>query len=287
MLLHVRRRIFDVDAVRVMHAAGAVADRDDLAPLAREQLRRDRTDVAEPLNRDRRAAHRHAEVRERFLRDDHAATPRRLAASQRAAHFDGLPRHDGRHRVAHVHGVGIHDPRHHAFVRVHVRRGHVGIRTKRRNDPSGIATGQSLQLADAHFQRVTDNAALCAAEREIHDRTLPGHPRGERLHLVQGDVHVETDAALGGTAGRVVQHANPGIDLDLAVVEQNGYRDDDLLLGMPKDLVQPGFQVEQFSGSIEPRHHRFERILLVEKSVFVGADNAIGWQSKVSSHGIK
>jgi hypothetical protein len=38
------------------------------------------------------------------------------------------------------------------------------------------------------------------APPKVDDRALPGHPRGERLHLIDRHVLVEANAALGGAA---------------------------------------------------------------------------------------
>jgi hypothetical protein len=50
----VRDRIIDVDAARSAKAALGVADRDDFDAALRQELRRVRADVAEPLDRGRR-----------------------------------------------------------------------------------------------------------------------------------------------------------------------------------------------------------------------------------------
>ena len=227
---------------------------------------------------------RHAEVLERFLRDDHAAAARRLATAERAAHLDRLAGDDGRDRVAHVHGVGVHHPRHDALVRVHVRRRNVGVGTERVDDAGGVAARESLELAGAHLERVADDAALRTAERQIHHGALPRHPRGERLHLFERDVHVEADAALGRTARRVVQHAVSGEHLDLAVVHHHRDGHGDLLLGMAQDLVETGLEIEQLGRAVEARHHRFERILFVRGSGLCPVDDSIGRESKIGGH---
>ena len=85
----------------------------------------------------------------------------------------------------------------------------------------GVAAGDALELAGGHLQRIADDAALGAAEREVDHRALPGHPRRERLHFVERDVQVEPDAALGRPARRVVEHAVAGEHLDLAVVHHD------------------------------------------------------------------
>ena len=47
---------------------------------------------------------------------------------------------------------------------------------------------------------VADDAALGAAEGQVDDGALPGHPHGERRDLVQRHVGVVADAALGRAA---------------------------------------------------------------------------------------
>src|SRR5690606_34061545 len=141
---------------------------------------------------------------------------------------------------------------------------------ERVDDGRGVAAGEALELAVAHAERIADDAALRAAERKGHYRALPRPPRRERGDLFGGDVHVEPDAALGGAARRVVQHAVSGIDLHLATVEPNRARDYDLVLGTAQDLVDPGLEVQALRRVVEARHHRFERILLRQECVLVG-----------------
>src|SRR2546430_5971830 len=108
---------------------------------------------------------------------------------------------------------------------------------------------------------------------DVHESALPGHPRGQRLHLFERHVEVEADAALGRSARGVVEHAIAGVDLDFAAVAQdrNGY--DDLFFGIAKHLVETTIQVEQLRGMVEALHHRLEGILLGEKGLFVRTDN--------------
>jgi hypothetical protein len=123
-----------------------------------------------------------------------------------------------------------------------------------------------------------------STERHVHDGALPGHPRGERGDLVQGDLHVEADATLGRPAGGVVQHPDPRVHLDLAIVEHRRARHDDLLLRLSQHLVESGLEVEQFRRAIEPRHHRLEGILLVEKAILVRLDDGVRRESQVGGH---
>ena len=87
-----------------------------------EQLGRDRADVAEALDGDRRALDVEAEVLRRFARRDHHAASGGLAAAERSAELERLAGDDRRRRVADVHGVGVHHPRHDLLVGVDVGR---------------------------------------------------------------------------------------------------------------------------------------------------------------------
>ena len=46
--------------------------------------------------------------------------------------------------------------------------------------------------------------------------------------------------------------------------------------GRPQHLVVPRIQAQPLGGIVEARHHRLERILLVEEAVLVGADQGLG-----------
>ena len=221
---------------------------------------------------------------QRLLRDDHAAATGRLATAERPAHLHRLAGDHRGDRVAMVHRVRVHHPRHHALVRVHVGRGHVGVRAERVDDTGGVATREALELPDAHFVRIADHAAFRTAERQIHDGAFPAHPRRERLHFLERDLHVEADAALRGTTHRVVQHAKARVHLELAIVHHHRYGHDDLLLGVAQDLVEAGLEIEELSGPIEPAHHRLERVLLVEEPVLVGMDDSAGRRTEVGCH---
>ena len=74
--------------------------------------------------------------------------------------------------------------------------------------------GEVLQLLQRELLGVDDHAALAAAVGDAHDRALPGHPHREGLDLVEADVLVVADAALGRPAAQVVLDAVAGEDLD-------------------------------------------------------------------------
>jgi hypothetical protein len=77
---------------------------------------------------------------------------------------------------------------------------------------------EALELLLRELLRVDDDAALAAAVRDADDRALPGHPHREGLDLVERDVLVVADAALGRAAAEVVLDAIAGEDLHRPVV---------------------------------------------------------------------
>ena len=160
-----------------------------------------------------------------FVADDHHAAAGGFAASARTANVDGLSGHARRYRLAHVHGVGVHHPRHDLFVGIDVGGGNVFFRADEFDQLRGVAPGHALDFAHRHFVGIADHAALGAAEGDVDDRALPGHPAGQRAHFVERDVGSVADAALGGTAGDRVLHPESGEDFEVAVVHL--YRDVD------------------------------------------------------------
>src|SRR4029453_6217007 len=80
------------------------------------------------------------------------------------------------------------------------------------------APAEALEFLLRQLLRVDDDAALAATVRDPDDRALPGHPHREGLDLVERDVLVVADAALGRAAAEVVLDAVAGEDLDRPVV---------------------------------------------------------------------
>ena len=83
------------------------------------------------------------------------------------------------------------------------------------------------------------------------DRALPGHPHREGLDLVEADVLVVADAALGRAAAEVVLDAVAGEDLDRPVVHVDGEMDGQLAPRLAQDAAQAGVQLEPLGGQVE------------------------------------
>jgi hypothetical protein len=151
-----------------------------------------------------------------------------------------------------------------------------------RDDAGGVPARHALQLAHRHVERVADHAALRTAERDVDHGALPRHPRGERLHLVERDVQVEADAALGRAARGVVQHADAGEDLHLAVVHHHRDRHGDLLLRRCEAPCRcPGSRSSSSAARSKRDIIASNGILLVEETVLVGLDDRVGRQAEI------
>ena len=190
---------------------------------------------------------------------NHDAAAGRFAAAERSAELDRLAGDHRRRRVADVHGVGVHHPRHDLLVGVDVGRRHVFLRADRVDDFRDVAARQRFDLALRHLRRIADDAAFAAAERDVRDRALPRHPRGERGHFVERDAGVIADAAFGRAERDVVLDAEAGEHFDLAVVHLHRTGDDDLPLRVGEDLPDAGVEIEQSGGDVEFLEHRAER----------------------------
>jgi hypothetical protein len=86
-----------------------------------------------------------------------------------------------------------------------------------------VSARQRFELPRRHPGWIADDATFPAAEGDVGDGALPSHPGGEGGDLVERDVGVIADAALGRAECDVVLDAIAGEDLDLAVVHQHGH----------------------------------------------------------------
>ena len=155
-----------------------------------------------------------------------------LVAAQRSAQADGLAGDHAGNGIALGHAVGIHDPGHGLRIGVDIGRGNVLLRPDERQNRAGVAARHPLQLALRHVLRVAGDAALGAAEGNIHHCALPRHPGGQRFHFVERHLRMEADAALGRAAHRAVLHAIAFEAVNVAVVHAHRHGDREHALGI-------------------------------------------------------
>src|SRR5205823_3946905 len=105
------------------------------------------------------------------------------------------------------HRVGVVDPGHGAGVGVDVRGRDVHVGADVVAQVGDVAAGDAAQHRLAQLLGVAGHAPLGAAEGDVGDGALPGHPGGQGAHLVEGDVGVVADAALARPADVAVQDA--------------------------------------------------------------------------------
>ena len=113
------------------------------------------------------------------------------------------------------------------------------------------AAVRRLELLERELLGVDDDAALAAAVGDADDRALPGHPHREGLDLVERDVLVVADAALGRAAAEVVLDAVAGEHLDGAVVHLDREVDRELAARLTQDPAQARVEVEPVGGQVE------------------------------------
>jgi len=186
--------------------------------------------VAEALDRVGRGAPVDVALEARLAHAVDAAARGRVHAPARAAERERLAGDDAGVRGAEHHLVLVHHPRHDLRVGVDVGRRHVARHAEHAADGADVAARQPLLLARRELLRVARDAALAAAQRDVHDGRLPGHPRGERADRVDRLVGVPAQSALGRPARRVVLHAVAVEDAHVAVVHPD--RDGHVVLAL-------------------------------------------------------
>jgi hypothetical protein len=263
-----------VEALRGVHGAAGVLDRDHACAVRRIQLGRRRADVAEALDRDARALDRQLQAARRLAADHEHAAAGGLDAPERAAERDRLAGDDAGGGGPDVHRVGVHHPGHHLGVGVDVRRGDVLHRADDDADLAGVAARDPLELLHREPRRFAPDAALGAAIGQVHRRVLDRHPGGQRHHLLERHVGVVAHAALAGAARQVVLDAKALEVRDRAVVHLDRDVDDQTAFGAlerldpafertevgahPLDLVEVGGPgaVRRVAGSVGQGGHR-------------------------------
>ena len=155
--------------------------------------------------------------------------------------------------MAGVHGVGVHDPGHGLLIGVHVGRGDVDFRADELEDLGGIAARDALELAGREQTGIADDAAFSAAEGNVGDGALPGHPGGQGADFIEGDVGRVADAALGGAARDGMLDAIAGEDFQTAVVEHDRNVHDDFARRRAQHLLHAVVQAEARGGFVESR----------------------------------
>ena len=119
----------------------------------------------------------------------------------------------------------------------------------------GEAPGDALELRHRKAGRIDLDAALGAAEGDVDDRRLPGHPGGQRPDLVDVDGGVVAKAAFVRAQHVVVLHAVAREHLDPAVVHLDREVDDDLVGGLSEDLADLGIEAHEVRGLVELPGH--------------------------------
>jgi hypothetical protein len=187
-----------VDALGVDDGPGVVLDGDHAGAHAREDVGGVGAHVAKALHREGGAIQGEVVLAGPLLHHVHEALAGGLLAALGAARGEGLAGDHAPQGVlvaagAPVH-VGVHHPHHGLGVGAHVRRGDVVVGADVVTQRVGEAAGDALELGLAVLAGVELDAALGAAEGDLHHGALPGHPGGERLDLVEVHLGVVADA---------------------------------------------------------------------------------------------
>ena len=96
------------------------------------------------------------------------------------------------------HLVLVEHPQHVLRGGHHVGGRHVGHRADVARELPHPAAADLLLLAGAQVVGIADHPALAAAQRDVRDGALPGHPHRQGAHRVDGLLGMEADAALAG-----------------------------------------------------------------------------------------
>jgi hypothetical protein len=89
-----------------------------------------------------------------------------------------------------------------------------------------------------------------SSQKKVNPCPLRGLAKNS-FNLVQSDIGMVTDAALGGAAGQVVLHAVAFVRLNFPVVHAHGDGNDQLPLGLFQNRSQALIELEVIGGNVE------------------------------------
>src|SRR5581483_1847538 len=98
------------------------------------------------------------------------------------------------------------------------------------------------------------------AKGNIYHGALPRHPHCQSAHLVERDLLVVADAALGWATIDVVLHPVAGKDAHTAVVHADRKADGNLSLGLAQDGAHRLGEMEKLRGVVELLNGFLKRI---------------------------
>ncbi len=193
-------------------------------------------------------------------RQIHAAAGGGIAAPGRTAQRQRLAGDHAEFVVALHEGELVHHPGHDLRGGVDVGGRHVLLQAEDAPHLADISPAQALQFTQRQRLGVADDAALAAAQGDIHHGALPGHPGRQGADGVDRLAAVEADAALVGAAGVVVLDAETVEDLGGAVVHVHRQRDVQLAQGPAQQFVHSRVQLQEFCGFVQLPLRHLERI---------------------------
>src|SRR5262249_10537541 len=132
---------------------------------------------------------------------------------------------------------------------VDVGSGDVGVWSDQVAQVGDVATGDLAQVRLGKLARVAADTPLGAAEGDVDDGALPGHPGGQGPDLIQGDVGVIADAPLARSAHVAVQDAIADEVAHGAVGQLHREFDDDGTDGPLEEFDQAALELGQVGGS--------------------------------------
>jgi hypothetical protein len=92
---------------------------------------------------------------------------------------------------------------------------------------------------------------MAPPERNIHERTFPGHPHGQRANRVDRFLRMKANAPLPGTPGIIMKNAKTPKDFDLAIVHPDGKEELIFSLRPPQKIFRNGVQSEPIGNPIK------------------------------------
>ncbi len=174
-----------------------------------------------------------------------------FGAAERAAVTQGLAGEHAGRELADELGIFVHHPAHHLGGGANIGCGHVIARADVLPHHVHPTAAQAFLLMHGKRGGIHDDAALAAAQGDVGDGALPGHPGCQGADGVHGLIGCKANAAFVWAAGIVVLNAIALEDARGAVVHAHRDAEGVFAHRPAQDFGDDGIKLEQFGNMVE------------------------------------
>ncbi len=142
----------------------------------------------------------------------------------------------------------IHHPRHGLWIGIHIRSRYVLVETNMFKNSPHVGARKIFKLSLGHFVWIAHNPSFASSERQINDRSFPGHPAGQGPYRINCFRRMEPYSAFGGSTRKIVLNAVTVKNLYFPIVHTNRHCEFVFPLGPQQQLCRCSIKIDNLRG---------------------------------------